>query len=264
MVNIPIENYLPPSVYGMTGTISVETADGTRMTLDQAKAAGVKARKLVFKPRDGFLYNTTYTVVAQKSIKSESGLSLGDTARQTFTSQYGPLFGDQAIEVHGIMKSLYEYFTIHEVYAALRDAGQKAYILLNMFPDVNNARFRELLDSRIEYFGVTRYVPYEAAKMLLGTLYIRLSEKMNLGDPTVAIANESTATLGDLTIQEKTDPQVIGSGVLKVIQNMMSEVERECKYWMDHLMNRDRRGYTTPLSASFRKNTATPDDRGGF
>jgi hypothetical protein len=87
---------------------------------------------------------------------------------------------------------------------------------------------------------------------------------MRLGDPLVALANESTATLGDLTIQEKTDPKIIGSGVLDVIKGTMNEVEKEAKYWMDHLMNRDRRSYASPLSASFRKNTATPDDRGGF
>jgi len=264
MLNIPVESFTPSAVYGMPGTIYVETADGTRMTLEDAKLSDVKARKLVFRPRDGFQYNHTYTVVVDTSVKSESGLSPKEKIKKIFTSQYGPLFGNQLLEVQNIMKSLCDYFTIHEVYVALRDAGQKAYVLLNMHPDVNSPRFRPLLDSRTEYFGVTRYVPYEAARFLLGTLYIRLAEKMKLGDPEFSISSELMTSLGDLSVSEKADPKLIGAGVLDAIKAMMNEVELQTKYWTDHLMNRDRRGYAAPISAGFRRNTVTPDDRGGF
>lgn len=264
MTNIPLDSYLPSSDYGVEGTFYVVTDDGTKMRLADAIEAGVRAKKLTFMPTEGFAYNRTYTVVLQDKIVSVSGKQLDEEKRITFTSQYGPLFGEQVSEVHNILKGLFVHFSIHEIYVALRDAGQKAYILLKMTPDINSARFRELLDTRTEYFGVTRYVPYEAARILLGALYIRMSEKLNLGDPNSPFVSESQTELGDLNIREKTGDNYIGNSILTTINTMLAEVERQLKYWQDHVMERDRRSYASPITASFRTGNGSPAERGDF
>jgi hypothetical protein len=255
-MTVMASDYIPSSDFAMQGTYMVETADGKQMTLDEAKRTNTPVRKLIFQPYDAIQYNYDYTVVIDKSVKSAAGVPLGETKTITFTSEFGPLFANP-LEVQAVCKGLYRYFTIKDVYCALRDAGQKALILLKMYPDINSSRYRPLLEIRVEYFPTTKYVVYEAAHMLLNTLYVKMTEGVTFGDSDFFTSEQSTA-LGDLKITEK---WALDPNLFKLIQFTLKEVEEQRKFWMDDLLGRTRRGYAAPVSASFRQSSGSPPDR---
>jgi hypothetical protein len=259
-MNFVAETYIPSSDFQVSSTILAITADGTQMTLKQAKDTNTPIRKLVLQVVDDFQYNTTYTVVVDGKIKSASGTPIGETKTISFTSEYGPLYATP-LEIHGVLKGLYNYFTMHEIYCALRDAGQKVHIQLKYWPDINSPRYRPILEIRAEYFPASRFVVYQASILLLNQLYIKLTENLNLGSSGQLISSESSTTLGDLVVSEKTDPKMLKDVVLKVVQVSIAEVQKELKFWQDNLLNRNKRGYANPISVSFRQGAGTPADR---
>src|SRR5579875_2069093 len=90
MVTFVPEPYVPPQEFQLPSIIYVETKDGKRMTLDAAKQGNIPVKKLILKPRDGMLYNMTYSICAEPGIKSVTGKTL----------RKEPLFLLQAPMVH--------------------------------------------------------------------------------------------------------------------------------------------------------------------
>lgn len=218
-------------------------------------------------------YNHTYQVVFGDGIKSVSGSSLGGMKISTFTSKYEPIFATP-LEVKNIIRSLFKYFSSHEVYSALRDAGQKALQYLGKIPDANNSRYRALKERDTAYFATTKYVAFEASRLLLTGLMVRILNDSEDQDDGVGSITKSTSggtiQLGDFMVQDKSSSSN-GSGgnsgvkeesPLKKLQTMISENEKEIKFWLDSMMGHNKRGYAKPVSGSFRTAAGSPEGRG--
>lgn len=243
------------------------TADGYIMPPEFATALSkppeVVNNQIIFTLSSDMKYNHTYRVVLDKEIRSISGKRLGQIKTITFTSEYKPLFATP-LEVQGVLRSLYKYFTPHDVYSAIRDAGEKAMTLLGNVADANNSRYRDMRETATELFPTQKYVQYEAAKTLMTNLMIRIlngadSEEAEIG---TGMMNETkgSVTLGDFSV---TDNSSSTSGIggdsgteeetpLKKLQTLIAANDKELKFWMDSMLGRNRRGYASPVSGSFR------------
>ena len=237
-----------------------------------ASTIEVVDNRLIITLSDPILYNQTYRVVLDKEIRSLSGKRLGEDKTATFTSEYKPLYATP-LEVQSTLRSIYKYFTPHDIYGAIRDAGQKALQLKGSVADANNSRYREIRDSDTTLFPTQKYVLYEASRTLMANLMIRIlngtdSEEIEAG---TGMINESggSITLGDFSVSDKSASSTGIGGTyvdkeespLKKLQALMVENEKELKFWMDSMLGRNRRGYAKPISGSFRTASGSPEGR---
>lgn len=220
----------------------------------------VNDNTIMIRPKESVAYNRTYTLVLDKSIQSITGKSLSQTRVIQFTSEYSPLYATP-LELRSILSRLYSYFTLDEMYAALRDAGQKVHQLLKRIPDANNSRFQLLTDRDDAYFPATKFSVYEAAKNLLNHLLIKVIERhTNPSNEQM----ENGFKLGDFEVQfgdSSNDSNEQDNTLLDMIQALLSNIEREWKYWMDALMGRNARGYAKPITAVTRSSSPGPESR---
>lgn len=217
-------------------------------------------------------YNFTYRVVLDKEIRSTSGNRLGATKTVTFTSEYGPMFATP-LEVSSVLRSMYKYFTPHDVYGAIRDAGQKLHQMKGLVPDMNNSRYRAMRETDTAYFPSQKYVLYEASRMLLTALIVRILNGANDEDIAgTGMISESggSVTLGDFSVSDTSSSESgLGSGSnvkkeetpLEKLKALISGVEQELKFWQDAMMGQNRRGYAKPVTSSYRSASGSPTGR---
>ncbi|MEB2276908.1 Ig-like domain-containing protein [Bacillus sp. ILBB4] len=251
----------------------ITVAEGYILPADFAIASKteVKDNKIIITLTDTLKYNYTYRVVLDKNIKSLSGATLGSVKTLTFTSEYKPLFATP-LEVQSILRSTYNYFTPHDVYEAIRNAGQKAMTMLGNNADANNSRYRDMRATDTALFPTQKYVAYEAARSLMTALMVRILNGASEDDGTgTGMINESggTVQLGDFMVQDKssTSSGISGSSSsteespLKKLQALIQQVEKEQKFWLDQMMGRTKRGFASPVSGSFRTAAGSPEGR---
>lgn len=145
--------YVPSSDFQIPSTFKV---DGNKLTITLSES--VK-------------YNRTFRVILDNSISSIDGNQIGVKKMITFTSEYKPLYAS-LLEVQELLGSLHKYFSNHEIYVAIRNAGQKARQMKGENPDANNNRYREMNANNAVIFQTYRYVAHEAARTLLARLMI--------------------------------------------------------------------------------------------
>jgi hypothetical protein len=258
------DDYIPPSMFQIPADIYVITMDGSEMKLDDAKASGKAFKKLVIKPRDAVLLNTNYTVVLD-GIKGVSGSQLEKPMMFQVSSEFGPMYATP-IELRPILRGLFTYFTLYDMYVALRDAGQKAHQMLGLVPDVNSSRYRPMQDNATYYFPTTKYVVYEAAKTLLSSLLVNMLNQQKVGSPTESMSSGDTVTLGDFSVSSRSNSSSgsstsSGDSPLKLVEETLTSVAEQLKFWQDAMLGRNKRGYASPVSVSARTAAGSPADR---
>lgn len=247
------EGYIMPSEFQIPSTISVS---GKRLTI--TLSGTIK-------------YNYTYRVVLDKAIASSDGLSLGSIKTLTYTSAYKPLFATP-LEVQSVLRSIYQYFTPHDIYSAIRDAGQKAMTLLGNVADANNSRYRDMRSTDTALFPTQKYVMYEAARSLMVKLMVRIlnGSSSDDGDDGMMTSSGGKIQLGDFMVEDKSSSSsgISGSSEtteespLKKLQTLIASTEKELKFWLDNMMGITKRGYAKPVSSSFRTAAGSPGSRG--
>lgn len=239
-----------------------------------ARDPEVVNNRIIFTLADNMKFNQTYRVVLDKEIRSVTGKRLGSVKTITFTSEYKPLLSTPS-EVQSVLRSTFKYFAPHDIYGAIRDASEKAMQLLGNVADANNSRYRDIRDNDTSLFPAQKFVMYEASRMLMNNLMVRIlngadAEEIEAG---TGMINESggSITLGDFSITDKTSSSTgIGGSSggdneespLKKLQAMLQANERDLKFWLDSMMGRNRRGFASPVSTSFRTAAGTPEGRG--
>jgi hypothetical protein len=220
----------------------------------------VNGNKIIITPKQPLKYNHSYTVVLDKNIKSVNGNSLSENRIIQFTSAYQPLYATP-LEIRSVVRDMFPSFTLHEIYAALRDAGQKVHQLLKQQPDANNPSFSLLSEGDATYFPATKFVIYEASRQLLNGLLIKvINGETNSLSQTIG----NGFKLGDFEVQgnqSSSDGASEKDALLKVIQALIAEIEKELKYWTDALMGRNARGYAKPINAITRSSAPAPESR---
>lgn len=234
-----------------------------------ARNPEVVNNKIIFTLGANMQYSQSYKVILTEGIRSVSGNTLSETKMIAFTSEYKPLFATPT-EIQSALKGMFKYFTYHDIYVAIRDAGEKAMTLLGNVADANNSRYRDMRTTDTKLFPTQKYVLHEAARDLLTKLMIRIlngatddteeglgaSSKtggsITLGDFSVSDSSSSSSTTGASTDEET---QMVK---LKAI---IEANERDLKFWMDSMMGRNARGYASPVASSFRTAAGTPEGR---
>lgn len=222
------------------------------------------------------LYNYDYRVILD-GIKSVEGKVLTKQVVSTYQSEYGPLFSTPN-DVHSVLKGLYKFYEIKEVYVALRDAGQKALTMLRQIADINNSRYRPYSDRNQNYFSLTKYVLYEASYNLLLDLYNKFLaangvpgylEEVEEEDPLAKILG-SGFTLGDFTISgigsgagDNEDGEIVDivDSFIKKLKYVLDGIRKELKFWQDSMMSRNARGYTSPAVPVYKGSVTSPESR---
>lgn len=226
------------------------------------------------------LYNHDYKVVLD-GLRSESGSVLQKQVISTYQSEYGPLYATPN-DVHSVLKGLYKFYSIKEIYIALRDAGQKAMQMLRQQADMNNTRYRAYSDRNENYFALTKFVVYEAASILLLDLYNKflaangipgyleedaenedpltklLGSGFTLGDFEVSGIGKNNNGTGDATSGDITD---IADSFIKKLRYVLEGVRKELKFWQDAMMSRNARGYTSSSTTAFKSSVVSPESR---
>ncbi|MEB9378799.1 hypothetical protein P4J09_12155 [Bacillus cereus] len=202
-------------------------------------------------------YNYTYQVVLGDEIKSKSGLTLGGIKTLTFTSKYEPIFATP-LEVKNIIGSLFKYFSLNEVYCALRDAGQKALQYIGEIPDANNSRYSPPTEQDDTYFAITKYVVREAVRLLLQGLMFRVLNNSYKQEDEGGLSG--TIQLGDFMIQDNLNSANESSdspngiqeeSLFKKLQIMIASNQKEIKFWLDVMMEQNKQNHNESVSGSF-------------
>lgn len=225
----------------------------------------VTEKGVLIKPKESLKYNHTYTLVLGKNIQSITKEKvLGNTEHLTFTSAYSPLYATP-LEVRAVIRNFFQYFTVDEIYTALRDAGEKAHVYKDLVPDANNSRFKMAQDRETFYFAMTKYQVYEASRVLLTKLLMYLLQG-NAG-PNDGIFGGAIGdlgfTLGDLTVaggRGGPDADTI-STQKRLLEDLIGEIEKDLKFWQDSMLGHHRRTYAKPTSSSFRTAGGSPESR---
>lgn len=231
---------------------------------------------VILRPKSALQYNYSFMVVLGKEISSIAEVQAVFTSESTetsvkmlnedkyftFTSEYKPLYATP-LEVRSVLKEFFTSFKLHDIYVALRDAGEKAHQYLGEIADANNSRF-ELVDDRDDaYFPLTKYVLYEASRTLLTNLLIKMLNGSE-SDGVFVQGSGSSIKLGDFSVDTK---QSGGSGTnensskMNILNAYLNQVESELKFWQDSMLGRNKRGYATPISAITRSSVAAPESR---
>lgn len=252
----------------------VTSADGYIMPPDFQSASTIQVvdNRLIITLAESAKYNFTYRVVLDKEIRSTSGNRLGTTKTVTFTSEYGPMFATP-LEVSSVLRSMYKYFTPHDIYGAIRDAGQKLHQMKGLVPDMNNSRYRAMRDTDTAYFPSQKYVLYEASRSLLTALMVRIlngATDEEIAGTGMISESGGSVTLGDFSVTDTSSSESgIGSGSnvkkeetpLEKLRILIGEVEKELKFWQDAMMGQNRRGYGKPVTSSYRSAAGSPTGR---
>jgi len=267
MMDIGYKDYIPPSMFGMEADLFVLLDDGTEMPIEEAQEKGQPVRKLIVKPKEQIMLNHNYTVVVD-GVESTAGSTMEATSVSTLSSEFSPLYA-KPVELRPLLRQLITYFSVYELYVALRDAGQKAHQLQNYVIDANNSRFKLLVERDTSYYPTQKFVVYEAAKSLLSSLLVSVMEQQNIGNPTEAISvnGGDEVQLGDLHITPGGSSSTTGgsssaTAPAKLISSALDALSGQHKFWLDSMMGQNKRGFATPVSASMRVNNGTtPEDR---
>jgi len=247
------DNFIPPKEFGMSG-VSV--------SLDPDNP-----KKVIIRFSQELEPNHNYLVVVNENLRSESGKRFSESQVLRFSTEYSPLYASP-LEVHSILRGLYSQFTLSEIYVALRNAGQKAHQLQGLEVDPSIPGFEFLAEDDSTYFPTTKFVVYEAARALLTSLLMKVLSDNGLG--TDSSSNDLTAdsvTLGDFSISgsggggNATDDSTNPTYLIKAINSTLDGIKDELKFWQDAMMGRNRRGYASPVSVSFRTDAGSPESR---
>ncbi len=227
----------------------------------------VKKNKIIITLDNPLLYNHTYQVVIGSGVKSTSGHSLSSKETITFTSEYKPLFSTP-LEVKSILKGTSKYFKPHDIYGAIRDAGQKALQLKGEIADANHSRYREMRSNDTTLFPTQKFVAYEAARLLMTSLMIQILNGPEDDEESNGLTSSLSGAikLGDFSVSNgSSDENGTGGSkeetALQKLQALIEATEKDLKFWMDAMMGHNRRGYAKPVSGSFRSNAGTPEGR---
>lgn len=226
----------------------------------------VEGNTITLKPKTTLLVNHTYTVVLKGEIASVTGSTLNTDKQIQFTTTYSPLYATP-LEVRSVLKQTFSQFTLHDIYVALRDAGEKAHTLKRMVANAENNRFRLIQERDASYFPATKYVQFEAARQLLSGLYLQMISNQGPNDGSSSLLTSGGKfTLGDLSVEDSSSSAGTGqtdsvASAIKVIQNILKEVESELKFWRDSMMGYNAKGYGKPISAITRSNAVGPESR---
>lgn len=218
---------------------------------------------------DKVLFNHNYKVIID-GLLSTSGKSLPSNVLD-YRSLYKPLFSTPS-EVQSTLRGLFKYFDIVDVYVAIRDSSQKGLQYLAQNPDPNNTRYREYTDRNAQYFGLTKYVLYEACLILLNQMIAKLFQSSNAlpgeGENVSSIAG-AEISLGDFSFKDSSGSSGSGSSssssetdeFLKKVNPLILNLTAERKFWLDSMMNRNRRGYANAVTAAVRSDAGSPESR---
>lgn len=219
-------------------------------------------------------YNYDYTVILD-GVKSVSGKEITKQIVSTYQAEYKPLFSTPN-DVRSVLKGLYPFFEIKEVYVALRDAGQKALQMLRQNTDPNNSRYREYSERNENFFALTKFVVYEASYNLLLDLYNKflaakgipgVSDGSEEENPLIQMLGKGFS-LGDFSVSDmdggKLDPEeeaAVTDDFVKKLRYILTYINQELKFWRDAMMSRNARGYTNPTTATYKSDVASPESR---
>lgn len=215
----------------------------------------VEGNKIYIKPA-ALRSNTTYTVVITEKVKALDGTHLEKPQTIRFSTEYLPLYASP-LEVRGILKGLFTLFNLEDIYVAIRNASQKAHQLLGLAVDPMQSQFTILTENNSDYFAVNKFVIHEAAKTLINALLTQPIQRI-----IDKVTSSKTVTLGDFSVNQGEDnPEIKKEDVLDMIANLLGSIEENLKFWQDAMMNRNRRGYASPTTATSRGGVDTPESR---
>jgi hypothetical protein len=233
----------------------------------------IKNQQITITPITKLNYNTDYVIVLGSSIQSENGDSLEQTKTIQFSSEFCPLYAEPN-ELKNPLGVFFNLFKQKALYIELRNASQKAHQLIGRTPDPNNTSFQLLTELDTQYFPTTKFVIYEAAIHLLNQLlFILISKQENISsDPDtgeiIDTSDLAKFTLGDLSVESQSTSDGNGNSnsssqinYVNLINTMLADANRNLLFWQDALLNRNARGYSSPLSAVTRSGTTAPTSR---
>lgn len=227
----------------------------------------VEGNKIIISLQSPLKYNHTYSAVVTDKVKSLSGKTLPQTEVLTFSSEYRPLYA-HPLELRSVIKDLYTYFSLDDLYASIRDASQKAHQLQGMESNPNSTRFQIIQENAASYFPTTKFVVYEASRSLISSfLANNLYRKSDRGQEDV-FSTDMDMTLGDFSVKgfsEESSGNASGANQDKLVDlasGIVEEIERNLKFWQDAMMGRNGRGYASPISAAIRSAVEAPAERG--
>ncbi|RHW31989.1 Ig-like domain-containing protein [Oceanobacillus profundus] len=232
----------------------------------------VDGKKLIIRLEEPLNMNHTYQVIITDELVSEQSQSpIDGTYGIHFTSEYSPIYATP-LEVKSILKNVFFYFEIEEVYQALRNAAQKAHQLLRMAADPNETEFELIETDESTYFPAGKFTAYQASIQLLNQLVIKMvyaNSQDYLDNDDVSIIQEGvdSFTLGDLTVSKKSSTSDSSTSVeeepleVSVIQRLIRSYQEELKFWTDALMGRNARGYANAITATSKGSVTVPGSR---
>lgn len=218
-----------------------------------------------------FKPNHSYHLIVTEDVKTLGGeVKLDSNYEMHFTSEYSPLYATP-LEVRSILKDVFHYYNLKDIYEAIRDAGQKAHQMLRLPANASQAGFQLIQENDDSYFPAMKYSSYQAANQLLNQLIIKLLYTSKSEDGSTSIidreGSDDSFVLGDFQVSKKSDQQGGQSTQngeppeTAVLKRLVAANEIELKFWQDALMGRNARGYASPISATSRGGVTAPGSR---
>lgn len=230
----------------------------------------VEGEKVHLQLNEGVKRNSTYQVIITDELKSISGSSLGELTQIEFTSAYAPLYATP-LEVRSVLKDIFFYFQVKDIYEAIRDAGQKVHQLLRLPANADEAGFALLQSNEDTYFPAKKVSIYQASNQLINQLIIKMLYPNDASgeDNSGVVIDTSTDSfvLGDFQVTKKgSAEESFGSSSgepvqITALQRLIEANEKELKFWTDALLGRNARGYSSPISATSRGSVTVPGSR---
>lgn len=208
--------------------------------------------------------NHNYRIIVTKDVRSTDQQYVEDNYEMHFTSKYSPLYATP-LEVRSILKDVFHYYELKDIYEAIRDAGQKAHQMLRMTASASQTGFELIAENEDAFFPAMKYSAYQAANQLLSQLIIRLMYSRDEDGTVIRDSADSSYSLGDFQVSNKSSQSEATSNgeppETAVIKRLIEANERELKFWTDALMGRNARGYTSPLAVTSRGGVTAPESR---
>lgn len=212
--------------------------------------------------------NHKYTVIITDDVRSlESQSKLDGTYNTYFTSAYEPLYASP-LEVKSILKDIFFYFSLADIYEAIRDAGQKAHQLLRIPASAQESGFAPIAANDSNLFPAQKFSVYQASIQLLNQLIIKIiyANEATTDDEIVSAVDNSTDSfsLGDFQVSKNGN---IGDDKSKepvevaVLERLIEANQSELQFWTDALMGRNARRYANPMAATNRGGVTAPESR---
>lgn len=229
----------------------------------------VNGNKIEITPTEDIDKNHYYIVAVTDQVASIDGDKITEGKEIHFTSEYSPLYATP-LEVRSLLKGIYKYFKLSDVYVAIRDAGQKAHQLLRIEPNASSRGF-SLIDSKDEnYFPAIKYSSHEAAYQLLNQLMIYMiypdDDSNGLDDESSTSVISGGFTLGDFSVSGESGGTTSQGSAnelpeIKTIKRIADALSVDLKYWQDALMGLNARGYAKATYATSRGGVQAPESR---